>query len=544
MAGLTCDLLFSYSNKKEYIGLLNFRNVLSLQAQRIFDATSSAPPNASGVPTIYTGAYTGIVVNGVDFGTGRIISFSTPTSTDITENGRHLWKQVVNVEIYETGYSGNFGPILSGFETAYTSTLQGLEEQFSFDISNDGDYQYSHSANVKCADSTVGVSGYIIAQNIASGLLASTPPFGYIDAVHSGFYNIAGRRLYTETVNIFGGSVTFEERFVIQSRDFLKHSVAFDNGFMNVSESVTLRHSGVSTVNGAMSDEFGINTRYTNAIGGAYTRCSSLYGTYAALIDSDAYSNSLNLQPVQINKIFDERAQEFSYTILYSNNPNLTPLGYAIEREQVISENSLGTVEVSENGSLSAYNFKDASLQTFLMSAVNNEMNNSSGRISVFYSLSNMKKQNESKAISSRGKKASYGIVFTSDPTFINDGTFLTKTFSIQDNTPIRTHSPYLIIGRDRPLMHSPGQTELGNIICSVTATLQRPNGYAPNTPYRPDGAIAQMFLEGLNHVLFTSSAKAPTDSFVSKVSYSYDSNLAVGVTVELQYLYPKIDNI
>ncbi len=543
MAGLNCDFIFSYNNKKEYIGFLNFRNVIALQVQRIYDATPSTPPIASGVPPLVTGDYTGIIVNGLNFGTGRVVSFSNPTSIDITENGRHLWKQIVNVEIYETGDASNLSGLLTGISGAYNANLQSLEEQFVFDISAEGDYQYTHSANIRCADHPTGFSGYLIAKNIASGLIASNPPFGYIDAVHSGFYNLAvGRRLYSETISVFEGSVSFEEKFVIQSRDFLKHSVSFDNGFFNVTETVTMRHSGVSTISGAMtSNEYDINTRYSTAFGGAYTRCNNIYSVYIAAAGSDAYSNNLNAQPVQLSKIFDERSQEFTYSVLYTNNPQMTSSGYLIDREQVITENALGIIQASETANIIAYNSKVAALKSFLITSVNNEMTGVITRMTPYYAnISSLKQESESKNISILGKKASYTISYTSDPTLRNDGTFLSKSFVIQENLPIRMHAPYLILGRNRPLMHAPRQTELGNVNCAISATLVRPVGYNPAIPSRPDSALNTLFVEALNQALITISSRAPTDTFGTKLSYSYDSNLGIEVVVELQYLFPR----
>jgi hypothetical protein len=548
MAGLNCDLLFSYTNRKEYVGVLNFRNVIAMQVQRVFDASAGVGTGFSGVPSLITGGYTGLVVNGVDFGSGRITAFSNPTSTDIRENGRHLWKQVVSFEFYQSGDSGNLSGFFSGLNSGYISNLQAFDEQFSFEMSPDGDYQYSHSASIKCVDDITGAtSGYIFAQRIASGLLASTPPFGYIDVVHSGFYTGAvGRRIYSETVSIFDGAVSFEEKFAIQSRDFLKHAVAFENGFMNITETLMMRHSGVSTVSGAMTNnEFNINTRYSTNFAGAYTRCNSLYSTYNTVMGTDVYASNLSTQPLQITKVFDERAQELTYTVVYTNNPNMSPSGYTLDREQVITENSAGTVQAVENATLTAFNSKDSSLQTMLISGVNGELSGVQTRFSPYYSnINNLKKESEAKTISAFGKKGSYTVSFTSDASLYNDGTFLTKTFNIQDNLPIRIHTPYLIIGRATPLVHNPGQTELGTVVCSVAAILVRPTGFSPNSPYKPLSVLNQLFTEALNKALLTASTKSPTDTFATKVSYEYDSNLNIQATVELQYLYPRETNI
>lgn len=542
----SCDLIFSYSNKREYIGLLNFRNVVTMQVQHVYDAMASSGTNPTGMPPLWTGAYTGIVVNGVNFGTGRIISYSNPTSTDITENGRHLWKQIVNVEVYESGDLSNIStdPAVVGLLQAYSTNLASLDESYAFDMLANGDYQYTHSAAVKCInDPTGGPSGYITAQKIASGLLSSTPPFGYIDSVHSGFYNTSGKRLYTENTDVFNGSVNFEEKFLIQSRDFVKHTVNFDNGFCNITESAVLRHSGVSTADSVFNgDPLSITTRYNTAYNGAYTRCNSLYSTYATVLGTDPYTVNLATQPVSLTKSFDERSQELTYTVVYTNNPNLTTNGYTVEREQSISQNNFGIVEAAEQTNIVAYAFKDPSLYTFLANAIATEIANSQNRLIALWSnVSSFKKDAESKTVSVRGKRASFSVNFTNDPSFLNDGTFLTKTRNIQDNEAILMHSPYFIVGQNTPLIHNPGQTQFGNVTCTISANLLRPVGYYAGTPYKPSIALNAMFSDALNNVLLTISPKAPIDIYVSKILYSYNSDLSAEVSVEAQYVYAKL---
>ena len=545
------DLIFGYSSKREYIGQLNFRNVISMQVQHIFTAMDSTSATPAGMPPFYTGCYTGIVVNGINFGTGRITSFNNPVSTDITENGRHLWKQTVGFEVYESGDLSNISNVdssVSALLGAYNQNLASLDENFSFDISQNGDYQYGHTVSVRCVNepSGAGTSGYVFAQQIASGLLTSTPPFGYIDPVHSGFYNLIGKRTYTEQVDIFNGAASFEEKFIIQSRDFVKHSVTFDNGFANITESATIRHSGISKADDVFGngDVNSITTKFNNAFGGAYTRCNVLYDTYTSVLGADAYATTLALQPIQITKTFDERTQELNYNVLYTNNPNMGS-SYTIEREQSFSQNQYGVSQISEAGTLSAFGFKDPGLRTSLVTWLNSESAGAASRLhDVWSNFTSFKQDAENKSVSVRGKKASYSISYTNDPSFYNDGTYLTKNINIQDNEAIRVHQPYFIIGRKSPLVHNPGQTQFGNVTCTINAVLPRPAGYYAAVPIKPIYALNLMFVDSLNLVLTNISSKAPLDMYVTKVAYSYSYDFSAEMVVEAQYVYPRLTDI
>jgi hypothetical protein len=553
MANLYCDLLFGYSHRKEYLGNLNFRNVTSMQAQHIYAASASHPPVADNVPELYTGAYTGVIVNGVNFGTGRIVSFSNPVSTEVTEDGRHLWKQIVNFEVYSSGDFANIaGTTTSSLIAGYTGVLQALDENFSFDLAQNGDYQYTRAGTVRCIDNPIdGTSGYVSAKNIAVLLMANKPPFGYIDSSVAGFYETAvGRKIYSEAIDIFGGSITFDEKFLIQSKDFLKHSVGFDNGFINVSESALMRHSGVSKaedVFNAGTNPYQINTRYTTAINLAYSRCAGLFDTYANVLNiwgDSTYAGSLSTQPAQLTKSFDERSQEFSYNVVYTNNPNMTISGYTIDREQTLSQNNLGIIEASESASLVDYSFKSTASHAVLKAGVLGEILGAKARLTTLWSLTaDYKQSSESKTFSSHGKRAAYSISYTNDPSLVYDGTFISKNYSFADNLPIRMHNPYFIIGRRAPLVHNPGQTQLGGATSAINAVLIRPAGYSAGTPVRPSAALNSMFLQALNTLLQKISIKNPSDVFVTKVNYTYNSNMLADLSIEAQYLYPKLTN-
>ena len=547
---MNCDILFSYSSRRDYVGtLFNYRNTTSLQVQRVFDATRAIGGPAQNVPPLYTGVYTGVIVNGVNFGTGRIVSFSNPTSPDLTENGSNLWKQIVNVEIYESGNISNIGSsnAMVGLAGAYNAYLAELQETYAFDLSANGDYQYGHTVSVKCTDEATGAgrSGYIMARIIASGLIASQPNFGYIDAVHSGYFTSIGGRSYSETTDAINGTITFEEKFIIQNRDFVKHSVGFDNGYITINEQATLRHSGVSTASGVFTSNPGrIMERYSGVIAQSYSRCNSLWTTYKNVMGNDAYTNSLWTQPSQITKSFDEKNQEFTYSVIYTNNPQMAN-GYLIDREQQFSEGTNGITEATEQATITAFDPKSTTVSGSLASYITSEMALASGRLTEIWAANGSAKLvSESKTLSARGKKAGYSMTFTNDPSFVHNNVYLTRTISVQDTTPIRMHQPYIVLGRKTPLVHNPGQTQMGNVSSTIAITWPRNSDFSAAAPDKPMASLNQMFIDTMNAVLTYVSNKTPLDVFVTKVSYSYGSDLHAEMTTEAQYVYARTDNI
>ena len=544
---MNCDILFSYAKKCEYVGVLNFRNVVNMQVQHVF-AVSGTYDAPQGMPPLITGAYTGININGVDFGSGRIVSYGNPTSMEVTENGRNLWKQTVNLEVYSSGDSGNLGsnPAMEGLFRIYTGQLASLEENFSFDIPADGGYTWTHTASVRCLDEPTGsrTSGWLIAQRIASGLLSTSLPFGFIDPVHSGFYTANGRRTYNETMDRFNGTVSFEKKYTIQNRDFVKHSVSFDNGFVNITESANIRHSGINSAGSIFNgDPSGLMTHYGTLMQGAPSRCNSLWSTYKQILGTEPYESTLNTQPTQLTRRFDERTQELNYSVTYTNNPNMTANGYTLEREQVFSLNALGVTEATEQGTITSYLSKDTSLKTALLTALTNSIAGLQARLEEYWpTATNLKLSNESKSLSIRGKRATYSQTYTNDPSFINDGVYLQKTVSTQDNGAIRMHTPYFILGRSTPLMHNPGQTQFGSATCTITATLKKPTNYNPASPVKPT-VLNSMFTDAVNRTLAVTVPHVPLDTYVSRVTYSYTSDYTVELSVEAQYVYARLSN-
>jgi len=305
-----------------------------------------------------------------------------------------------------------------------------------------------------------------------------------------------------------------------------------------------IRHSGVSTASGVYSntDGFGGLSHLSGQLLSAYTRCDGLWSTYSDVLGMDYPAfNDLNVQPAQLTKIFDERTQEIGYTIVFSNNPNMTNSGYSIEREQVFSMNNLGITEATEQATLTNYSIKNAANRSSMITNLNTQAAGAQTRLATYWSTVNTCKHvGESKSISSQAKKASYSVTFTNDPSFINDETYLTRTIATQDNAPVRMHSPYFIVGRKNPLMHDPGQTQFGNASCTVTATIPRPIGYMPNKPNKPfvSRAMTRMFNEAMNNLLPLIASHHYSDLFVSKVTYNYTSVWNAELVVEAQYVF------
>jgi hypothetical protein len=536
-----CDLLFSYSLRRNYVGTFNYKNVANMQVQRVFSTSGTG----GDVPPLLTNKITGIVVNGYSFGSGRIVSYSNPTSYDITEDGKHLWKQVVNFELYEDGDNSNLPSTNFDIGNLYDRQIESVSESFGFDITENGDYQFSRDLNVKCirnldnTDSGVQIA-YSIIQNMQG---ADRPDFGFIDISHSGLYNnYLGKTTNSYQIDKENGSVSWSEKFLIQDRDFVKQAFSFDNGVINVSESATIRHSGISSSSGVFANnQFLLKTRYETLTGGAFVRCSGLAALYSSVLGLDSYTNYLNIQPTQITRVFDEKSQELNYSIVFSNNPNMTTSGYLLEQEINLTKKSNGVDEISENGTITSYSNKSYSLMPILNSGISNAISSFTTRVLPYYpGIASAKLVSENKTLGNISKKANYSITYSTDSSFVNDSLFLTKNFNLENSLPIINHSSYIIFGFNSPLVHAPGQTSFGSVNCSVSAALKRDSNFNIELPQKPRAAIDSLVLDGVNYALNSIKGNFPTDFFVDKVSYSYDSDNNANIQISIQYIYPR----
>ena len=165
MANFNVTTLLGYSVKKEYTGIFNYRNVVTLTVETLH-RTNTDPRydlgtlNEYDAPDIYKHSNTPIVLNDTPFGVGRIVSISEPRSENFDQNGLKFWKRIITFEIYEIGDSSNLPtstPETNNFfnrlkETIFNPRIISLSETFSFSDAEDSNLGYTQTVSVSCAD--------------------------------------------------------------------------------------------------------------------------------------------------------------------------------------------------------------------------------------------------------------------------------------------------------------------------------------------------------------------------------------------------------
>lgn len=251
--------------------------------------------------------YQALVLNGVSFGSGRIIDISFADGLDVRTKG-----YTANIVVQDSGNLFNLtGVYYSGIDTSNWQYLQAFSEDYSFDRKLNGGYAYTHNASIQF---TSGI-GQLNAIGAAQGLARTLFTGGNLGfAFYPGYTNRQGKRYVTETYNLIDNVCAFQETFDFDN----------DNGPYSATytTSIQLSEQGIVTTveNGEIK---GIeNPNYQNALAavgvemtGAYLRCSGAttfyFPTGAILVTS----------PISQGRSIDIFNNDIRYTVTFDNSP-------------------------------------------------------------------------------------------------------------------------------------------------------------------------------------------------------------------------------
>ena len=286
----------------------NYSRVKRITFNGIIDSRFSATPfsgvkeSLTSISELASSAHdkpdTNFIINGRSFGKGRI------TSIDFSErnNPIRIGAFTANLEIYESlNASDEFSvdtpkPINSNLNTAIQAAtpenIESFGESFSFDVGEDGGYNYNHSVNVKYYSGTAGVDYQQEAKTLAAAVLnTSQPDFGYITPDYSGLLNSAtvkaADHLYDESYDLINLDFSFSKKFssinsvstshVGDSRVSKKSSRSISrgaDGYLTVSENGQLQ--GLQSASNITAT---ILYELTGVGQSAYNNCNSLFIT-------------------------------------------------------------------------------------------------------------------------------------------------------------------------------------------------------------------------------------------------------------------------
>lgn len=481
--------LLSLSNRSNFLGdgifKLNTTTALTIEGW-VTDLSNSAGVSGilSGVENLIESSqdFQPVVLNGIDFGSGRVLSW---------EFSEGVWvrtcRYTANIEVYNSGELYNmtdqyYSGLQSLFNAPQTQTplIRELTEDFQFNLTREKEYSYTHNCSVSFW-SGIGTDPLQLAKNVASGLIYSSAPFGFINAQYSGFYaTSSGKKIYTENYNLITNQVNISQNFTslppsgcysIQ----LKQSCQTDqDGITTTQENGNILGLCLPIYNSALS---GLAVEVPKS----FSRCSGIFQFYAP-----SGATPLNSEPISKNTTLDSFNGRITYNITYNNNPFYFNQ-YYWEYTASIQEDQNTIVTTAENGLIRGYG-KLNTLEKFAraISGYNVVKTGILPRLEQFYF--DFVGYNEPLHLIGRDEgrspyrgEVTYSREYTDDPTFIDDPYIQKATVVINQNLPKHIFGTYNVLNQ-KEIVQIGGNTELAADTIQISLNTQRSGGF--NLPY------------------------------------------------------------
>ena len=414
--------------------------------------------------------YQDIIINGDNFGKGRVLNFEVDESNFVQYTTYNL-----SIEGFESGNLYNLsGEFYEGFskltsEMTPSYLLEDFSEDFNFNRSDDT-YSYTHSVNIKFASGdNVLISPIDRAKALATHIMTgSNPSFGFLDNQTSGLYTGNFKVYFDENYDKINNTVSIVKKFnsLNPSGDYsisMRHALnRQENGVTNVSENVDIKtHS--------LPKRTSLQNVMNNEISLSFSRASGVYSHHRS-----ANSYELKSQPRAISKNLNFYEGVGDYSVEYTNDPAFN-LNYTwVYTHQIDKNGAFWNIE--ENGDIQGLG---NSPQIKFLNASNGFDDIKTGifyRTSGFYS--NEVGDNQIFLIEKTENKnqfngtITYSNQYTDEPTRSIDG--LRKfEISIDDRLPLDYVNTYEILGF-REMVQSINTTTIGQRNVNISALGQR----------------------------------------------------------------------
>ena len=578
MSNFNITTILSYSLKKEYIGTINYRNVVTIVVETIHKTDSTTAydstltiPNDYSYAEVYQKSASPISLNGNGFGLGRVISISEPRSVNFDENGLVFWKRNVTIELYEAGDNTNTpNDAANTFyarlkDNLFDSRIREISEDFNFTDDEEGNLGYTHTVSVSCDDLIVSGSpnnssqtGVYLAKQKAQSLIESEVNFGYLGSL-ANLYGKAGKKTFSTDIDVINGTVSITKTF---TSFLVKYPATYsfavqDDGSINISESITFKNKDLAT----RIDSIGnIVSILDNVKANAFARCQGYFNVYKLFITNDQAVDGLSASVISllsINRTFNEESQEYSQQMVFSNARNLRN-NFTLEIDQSINSDGKGITTISERANfiskLKKQNDTIGNPQPFITSTIrgyiDSEQANSLSRAvnlyNKYYKLAisaPLKLINSTRTLSSNGKAFGYSVTFNNDPNFVRDGIINTINSKISSTLPKKIVKTYIVPGylnSKNIFSQENEQSSPGSLSVTQSVVLKRnDNNKSPDLVNKPTSAINSVYnrcLLTLFNRLTGFGLGDPNNFIINSISFSYNSTRNLEMTVAITY--------
>jgi hypothetical protein len=538
--------LLSLSQTSELLGnTLALRTIQNIGIKARLTNTQTditVAPIWSGIDqlTNITG-YEPVILNGVLFGTGRMVSLTFDEGTDTRFKTYRAEIQVVKDADSYNVLSGVFFQDISGYAKPYFPFLTTIQENSSFNQVNSGIYDINRDISIE-VDSFYSGDAKSLAKTIASGLIYNYPFLNLIGLTVGDPYLNSGQGLYynTESYDNINQRYSFSQNISTTPSGFYTwkytHSLNYDvDGTVSVSENGNIISTKIvsgdkytSASNGWLSVSTGIYNRVSDTCSGYFKNTSGqLYFSGNVFISP---------QPVESSLTKNIYAGTIDYNYSYSNNPALYS-GYSYSYEDEISVNENGYLTVSENGQLQGFlknntgnynNIKNVwlSSKSGIEPRIQSYLNSySSGEECSNFNSGILTQSQET--YSEYNSNISYSYTYSTDINNQPSGDFYKITVSRSDTAPVHSAVTYSIAHFDE-IVQSTKQSTRGSftnkvdIISKTGVTMDDMLDAAFARVIKPNGSDIYV-----NEFTYSYSPQANSLSF--QLGYSYSNYKEMG---------------
>ena len=520
-----------------------------------------------------------IIINGYNFGTGKIISANFPSAPGgATDNQILLGKWSASLEVYESGNSELITGAFDQLAIPNSNFLQDFSESFSASRGEDNSYDFSHDVSLKYISGLQPAAGggsekinpingaKTLAQSIFSQTLTSFNLSLGIDSSYD--YSSVAQNFFNETYDLENGTANFQKRFSLfntestagQTNYSAQITTAFEMGDDGVAK-VTER----GEIKGRDPLPKNIMTKSLEAhqslLSSSYTRCNAVYNTYKSYLSTPptlpwlkANRSSLVNSIVSQSKSVNINAGTVSYDVSYTDENNIKNID-RIEDKTIDLSTDGNITTVSEKGTItvrySKFSQAPASIIAKLPSSASVKTRCSdvyaktkrTGSLRLLKNTSSYAAASFSTAFARGGKTLEYSYEFTDDPEVIaSPATFTKKQIKTAD--AIGVVNTKVIMFPNQPghqaYVQWPGQTSVSTR--TVTADAQMLRATTNNlTAFREfKTASREIFQDMLLKALeffqdnpsFTTIDKSQV--YVSDISFNFDNENKLGGTLSL----------
>ena len=518
--------------------LLNFPNVSTLSIQQRpaqFSAgfNYSTPKtlairgiltdltNSFGVTGIWTGInttnkaaidYQPLIINGVNFGSGRITNISYEPGIDV-----RLKNYSATIEVLDSGNLFNLtGTYYNGVDFSYSQYLEEFNESWSFQMTQNGGYNSTHSASIRFTTGVGNLNAIDAAKNLAKTLFTGSN-LGF--AFYSGYSNKQGKRFFSESYNLINKGCTFNETFNFDS----------DNGSYSAirNHTATLNELGVISVSERGQIRGIENINYQKALAalngeltGTYYRCSGVASNYFAT--GDMLINS----PLSQSRTFDLFGNNLSYEVGFSSNPNNSGTYFWDYTQQVSRANGIGTIV--ENGTILGRGANPTLGFAAAQNGFSLVKNGISGRMTSAFTTSFTSGinflQSKNESYTPLASQITYGYQYSNDPSLIANSGIRKKEITVQNENVIHANNK-LNIFNYKEISQDDKQSTVG--VSTVSVNMQG------------DKTVALPAFLTLATSSINSRIPAGNDVYIGNASYSYNKDEGT-VDANLSWIYNK----